>query len=149
MKRVALRPIVLTDGTKIPRGMAVSVDARQLQSEAVYEEPGVFKPWRFYDLKDRDSTWQTKGQFAAASLDMPGFGFGRQACPGRAFAAQIIKLCIVNIILRYDIVLSPGEKPTAIVFRSFSIVDPKARVEVRKRDLKHDVERLLDGTLRD
>jgi cytochrome P450 len=108
MKRVALRPIVLTDGTKIPRGMAVSVDARQLQSEAVYEEPGVFKPWRFYDLKDRDSTWQTKGQFAAASLDMPGFGFGRQACPGRAFAAQIIKLCIVNIILRYDIVYLPA-----------------------------------------
>jgi cytochrome P450 len=145
MKRMALRPICLADGTKILKGMTISVDARQLHSETIYPEPDTFKPWRFCELRDSSDAWQSKSQFAAASLEMPGFGYGRQACPGRAFAAHVIKLTIANIILTYDIALPRGQLPDKVMFRSFSIVDPRAKIQFRRRDLDEETAKILDG----
>jgi cytochrome P450 len=38
------------------------------------------------------------------------FGYGRHACPGRYLGHLNIKLILAEVLLRYDVKLSPGQE---------------------------------------
>lgn len=148
MKRLSVRPIDLRDGTHIPSGVSLCVDARQFTDESVYPSPSEFQPWRFHELRKQDvARWGGKGQFAVTSREMPAFGFGRQACPGRAFASNVIKLILLNIVLKYDFRIEDEESTDTIMFRSFSTAHPSAKIELRARQVDGDLQRILSGKL--
>ena len=49
-------------------------------------------------------------QFVSVSKENLNWGFGRNACPGRFFAANEIKLILASILLDFDLAMPEGRK---------------------------------------
>lgn len=79
MTRKAVQDFTFSDGTKIPKGAFVSaaVGPRHKDGE-IYEDPDVFNPWRFADLRD-DEGEGAKHQMVNTSTEYIPFGLGRHA----------------------------------------------------------------------
>ncbi|KAL1961582.1 hypothetical protein VTN77DRAFT_1434 [Rasamsonia byssochlamydoides] len=56
--------------------------------------------------------------------DFLGFGYGQNACPGRFFAAQELKLLLAYIVLNYDI--RPLERRPKNVWIGDAVIPPLA-----------------------
>lgn len=79
LTRKALKDMTLSDGTFIPAGtilMAAST-ATHLDPDN-YEDPTVFNPWRFSDMRDKDGEG-TRHQLVSTSADYISFGHGKHA----------------------------------------------------------------------
>ncbi len=63
------------------------------------------------------------------------FGYGRNVCPGRFFAANVIKIVIAHIVLNYDIKMPDGLTDRYVNISSGMIENPDITKEVlfRKR----------------
>lgn len=86
--RKTLKPITLSDGTRLPEGIVVqtSVSAASKDS-SLFEDPEKFDYLRFYRQRQngaavKGSEAGGKGQMVGVGLDNLVFGFGRHACPG-------------------------------------------------------------------
>ena len=76
------------------------------------------------------------------------FDFRRQACHSRALAVNVIKLFVMNVILKCDFKLANGEVADTIMFRSLTTASSMAKVEVRRTELNGNILRWLDCNLR-
>ena len=77
--RKALTDLKFTDGTVIPAGTTiVAAAASTHMDEEFYEDPEIFNPWRFSDMRQEDGEG-TKHQFVSTSVDYVSFGHGKHA----------------------------------------------------------------------
>lgn len=101
--RRACRDIHLNDGTTIPSGTIVSVARNSIVHDAAYyTSPGTFDPLRFCDetpLADGNSA----RSYAKLSSDNLGFGYGREACPGRFYASVQIKMVLAKVLMEFEV----------------------------------------------
>lgn len=101
-----------SDGTTVPAGIVLSAPTDAIYRDPdIFPEADVFKPWRFSDMDHDDS----KHQIAFTSEEWLQFGYGVQACPGRWFAAQEMKIMIAKLILEFDMkmdVEASGKAPS-------------------------------------
>ncbi|KAI0547088.1 ent-kaurene oxidase [Xylaria curta] len=104
------KPFTLSDGTRLPTGSIIeSPHANIVQDPHLYSNPEIFDAYRFMNLRNGTATdlldYKNKEQyqFVAVTKEFMAFGYGKHACPGRFFAANEIKLILVNILLEYDI----------------------------------------------
>jgi cytochrome P450 len=125
-----IRDTKLPDGTVVPKGTHINVDLRDMFSADVYDKPQDFDPRRF--VKRREAGVPAS-QFAQSSREHNSFGVGKHQCPGRFFAANELKLCLIHILLSYDIRIEKGYETKPLQYGFLPIVDPMARVEVRRR----------------
>ncbi|AEO55817.1 hypothetical protein MYCTH_2108406 [Thermothelomyces thermophilus ATCC 42464] len=104
---VAKDGVVTPAGVKIPRGAAVSVPSYPVSRDNdIYPGADEFRPFRFAEQRADDSVEYVKQvakAFATTSTDYPAFGHSRNACPGRFFAANDLKLILAHLVLNYDI----------------------------------------------
>lgn len=78
---------------------------------------------------------ESRFRFASLGSDMPGWGGGMQACPGRRFADNTIKIALTHLLLNYDFRLRPGEmKPKKGAMPNGSTM-PDLRAKVLFRSL--------------
>ncbi|PBK99161.1 cytochrome P450 [Armillaria gallica] len=129
MIRKALKPFSFSDGTTIPAGTFVSVAATPIHCDKKrYENPLGFDGFRFSDgTNNRTSMVTTSPWFLS-------FGHGKNACPGRFFAASELRIMLAHLVLTYDIQLPQGkERPRNTWIASTCIPDPYGRVSFRKR----------------
>ncbi|KAB5557998.1 cytochrome P450 [Coniochaeta sp. 2T2.1] len=123
--------VVLPDGTHVPRGtwLGVPVQAMQ-QDDNLYQNAQHYDPLRFVRMREqvnRANVAEVSGGEGKDLLDAAqpsdkylSFSYGRSACPGRWFAARLLKLMIAYIVLHYDI--KPlGHRPENISFGDASI----------------------------
>ena len=63
------------------------------------------------------------------------FGHGKFACPGRFFASLESKIVLAQILVGYDLRLTPGDgkRPKDLLLGDANIIDWTARIEFRKR----------------
>lgn len=115
MQRYILKPVRLSDGTKIPAGTSIAVPALPtLQDPALYANPSSYDPYRFARLRAGDApdlmhyASREMYQFISVTKENMGFGYGRHACPGRFFAANEIKMICARVLLNYEIKLPDG-----------------------------------------
>lgn len=115
--RRANRPVHLRDGTVIPAGAVFRVlAAPPLYDPALYPDPLAFDAYRFARLRDGTSpdpigfANREMYQFVSASKENLQWGLDRHACPGRFFAAAVIKLVLAEVIERYDVRMPGGAK---------------------------------------
>jgi cytochrome P450 len=102
--RKVLKRIDLSDGTHLPAGSFISVPTYSLaRDEQYYENPLEFKPFRFYEMRQKDSESEKRHQFASTSPSNLPWGYGKGACPGRTFAACEIKLICALLISQFDL----------------------------------------------
>ena len=64
-----------------------------------------------------------------------GFGYGSHACPGRFFATNAVKICLSELLLRYDIALENGQIRSApqINRQLERVTDSQAKILLRHR----------------
>lgn len=74
---------------------------------------------------------ENKGQFVTTSADHFGFGHGKFACPGRFMAANVLKIMIVHLLLRYDWKLAESARKSLL--ESELKPDPSTAVLYKRR----------------
>ncbi|EZF23054.1 hypothetical protein H112_04207 [Trichophyton rubrum D6] len=127
-RRQALQPFQLSDGTKIEIGDCFCTPQRAMARDPAYfEKPLDFHGFRFVDPR------------VLAGLEQPGFnipetakpsqltdtsnsqlwGTGRMACPGRFYAAAVMKIILGLYLTKYDMELADKKAPRWFTWRSF------------------------------
>lgn len=102
-------PVQLSVGPKLPTGTLICVDANHIHnSETLWKDPTLFDPMRFYRLRQQPGH-EDRHQFTSLGADSPGWGDGAQACPGRMFAGNTLKIVLAHLLLNYDFQLRPGD----------------------------------------
>jgi hypothetical protein len=131
MKRYAQQSITLSDGVVIPKDSMVVVSMQNMWDESRYPNPHEFQSDRF--LKQRQVPGQeAAAQLSSATVDHMGFGFGRHGCPGRFYAAALIKLTLCHIVSKYDLRLVGGS-PAVLTQGVNLMANYEAEIEVRRR----------------
>ncbi|EGD92510.1 hypothetical protein TESG_00083 [Trichophyton tonsurans CBS 112818] len=127
-RRQALQPFQLSDGTRIEVGECFCTPQRAMARDpANFEKPLEFHGFRFVDPR------------VLAGLEQPGFnipdsakpsqltdtsnsqlwGTGRMACPGRFYAAAVMKIILGLYLTKYDMELADKKAPRWFMWRSF------------------------------
>ncbi|KAI1369844.1 cytochrome P450 [Xylaria arbuscula] len=134
-QRKAMIPIDLSNGFHIPAGTIVQCNTNMLdEAPAEWGDPHAFDGLRFYKLRSNKPENANKFQFASTSYDSMQFGFGNDACPGRFFASNQIKIVLAYILSHYDLRFEDGVvgRPKNIMFEVNVLADPTAKVLFKK-----------------
>ncbi|EXJ67390.1 uncharacterized protein A1O5_09403 [Cladophialophora psammophila CBS 110553] len=127
------KDITLSDGTVLPTGAMVGIPLCDLWNEEKWENPMEFDGHRFYKMRQQLGE-ETKHQFVSTSNEMINFGHGKYACPGRFFAANEIKIGLVNMLMYYDIRALPGgAAPLALEHGIVRSPNPEWKIQYRCR----------------
>ncbi|GAP83762.1 putative cytochrome P450 oxidoreductase [Rosellinia necatrix] len=138
--RRLLKPVKLSIGPELPAGAIIGVDAYNMgKSQAKWGDPDTFDPERFLKMR-QEPGHESLHQFTSLDSDMSTWGGGHQACPGRFFASNSIKISLTHLLLNYDIKLSQGStKPSVGSLPNGSVwPDMRASILIRERR-NHDI----------
>ncbi|KAK5167155.1 uncharacterized protein LTR77_007885 [Saxophila tyrrhenica] len=133
MNRLVKNDIILSDGTKLPKGSRILVPDDRTHDPSIFPEPEKFDVSRFLTLREQ-SGGESKHQFVTTTSDHLGFGHGQHACPGRFFASNEMKIALSFILLRYDLKFPDGEgRPKDLAFETANMTAPNLKVQIRRR----------------
>ncbi|KAL6155894.1 hypothetical protein ACJQWK_05289 [Exserohilum turcicum] len=142
MRRLAKEDITLPEGIVIKKGQFLAVDGIEAWKAKNYPEPLKFDMYRFYRLRQDPST-ASKAHLVSTSPEHLGFGHGDQACPGRFFAANEMKIALCHLFLKYDWELTPGANLEPYhVYGDVFTLDPNNVIRFRRRKEEVDLEGL-------
>lgn len=136
--RKVMSPVELSDGkTVLPRGASIVIPGGPMSRDsAFYDDARRFDGLRFYrpDEDDMGST-NTQRDYTGIEPGNLSWGNGRFTCPGRWYAAAMIKLIIANLLLGYDISFPPGqtERPPNAKYDTEVHPDFEQKIVLRKR----------------
>ncbi|KAI1334099.1 putative cytochrome P450 [Xylariaceae sp. FL0016] len=133
-QRKAMIPIDLSNGFHIPAGTIVQCNTNILdEAPPEWGDPNAFDGFRFWRMRNNPED-ANKFQFASPSYDSMQFGFGKDACPGRFFASNQIKIILAYVLLHYDFKFEDGvdERPKNAMFEVNVLADPTKKVLFRK-----------------
>ncbi|KAK9426645.1 putative Cytochrome P450 [Seiridium unicorne] len=101
----------LSNGLTIPAGTQIGVPNYCVAMDArIFPEPEKFDGLRFEKMRQADPSMENKMQFISCNAQSMAFGYGRHACPGRAFMDQEYKAIMVKILLNFDFKFPDGVK---------------------------------------
>lgn len=106
-----MSPINLLDGTTLPPGQFITMSALGLSRDPeFYPNPNKFDGMRFYrGTEEQFHSERADHRFAGIEPHNIFWGNGRNTCPGRFYAAEVMKILLGEIILKYDICLPEGQ----------------------------------------
>ncbi|KAJ6181200.1 hypothetical protein N7519_011661 [Penicillium mononematosum] len=138
MERLAKEKVVLPDGLIIPKGTAIMVSSCHMMDSSVWPNGGKYDGYRFANLrKNAKNSLTSPYQLTSTSADHMGFGHGKQACPGRHYAAMFLKVALCHIILKYDFnVILPEEG--RVQLRGHNIL-PHSNIKINLRRRKEEI----------
>lgn len=128
-------PLKLSVGPELPAGTKICVDAHHINfSKALWGDADTFDGLRHYKARQQTGN-ENRFKFANLGSDAPGWGDGLQACPGRLFADNTLKIALTHLLLNYDFKLRPGDgKPKKGSMPNGSMMpDLKAKVLFKSR----------------
>ncbi|KAI1258550.1 cytochrome P450 [Xylariaceae sp. FL1019] len=130
--------IVTPSGLTLPYGAYLGILGYPiLHDPELYPDPEEFKPFRFSDRRTEASqqgltTESARQAWISVTKQYTAFGTGSHACPGRFFAANMLKVMLAYILLHYDLESLP-ERPRSSTF-SVSLFPPlKAAIRFKRR----------------
>lgn len=144
-----LRIVSAKDGVKtpsgvhVPKGYQVGIPAYSIHfDETIWgSDAGDFKPFRFSEKRSDTQASQNhlqraKQAWATTSPEYLSFGAGKNSCPGRFFAAGLLKVLMADILSKYDLEFQ-NQRPSNIWFGTNHLppTDAKIRIRRRKQDL--------------
>lgn len=166
MHRKAEAQVTLSDGTTLPKGSRIMILNDILRDPSIFSEPDKFDAYRFYNMRKLPGE-ENKHQFTTTAADALSFGHGnfksiprimifvsltplpgRQACPGRFFASNEIKIILCLLLLQYEFRFEPGYAPPGdLIFAGSMMVNPTIKVQARARKPEIDPMNPMDGRL--
>ncbi|KAL2859609.1 cytochrome P450 [Aspergillus pseudodeflectus] len=134
MTRAVTKDFTFSDGTTVPKGSYVLVPMHAMYlDDSLYPNASTFDAFRWSRLREQPGD-ENRYQFVTTSPTHINFGHGRDACPGRFFAAQEIKLLLAHILLHYDVRLEDSSAlPTPTWYDRSRLPNQTARVLFRAR----------------
>ncbi|CAG8960196.1 hypothetical protein HYFRA_00010675 [Hymenoscyphus fraxineus] len=126
-RRCALTPFTLSDGTHVGVGDWACTPVRAIMTNPQdYPNPLEFQGFRFVDLasfkEDLSVTLLSEGTRPSNLTDCNNswhvWGTGRMTCPGRFYAAAVMKVMLANIIKNYDCKLADEKAERWFTWRS-------------------------------
>ncbi|KIK12874.1 hypothetical protein PISMIDRAFT_689125 [Pisolithus microcarpus 441] len=134
LTRIAMSDLTLADGTFIPQGTVLAFPVHGMHhDDAVFENPNAFEPFRFAETRNKESNG-SGNQMTSLSPDVLSFGLGTHACPGRFFAATVLKTMMAHIVMSYDVKLEDDTcRPQTLRVGRSIVPNPAAKVMFRKR----------------
>ncbi|OLN91630.1 Dihydromonacolin L monooxygenase LovA 10 [Colletotrichum chlorophyti] len=134
MHREATKPITLSNGLELPEGSRIAISCQRMTDPSVYLDPARFDGYRYLRMRETLGAGNDgAAHFVSSSPEHLGFGHGQHACPGRFFAANEVKIILCHLLLKYDWRLAGEVRPTSVNFGFTLEVDPKAKIEIRRR----------------
>ncbi|PHH78827.1 hypothetical protein CDD80_6198 [Ophiocordyceps camponoti-rufipedis] len=131
-RRIVRKPIVLSDGYQLQPGQQIAIPAKNLNlDDDIISEADAYNPSRWATQQ------QASASFAHSSSANLHFGLGRYACPGRFFAAYMIKSIMSRLLLEYDIKLQGDgchRRPPNIISGDKILPNRDAVILLRHRD---------------
>lgn len=111
--RKVMSPIELSDGKTVlhPGATIVMPGGPMARDPSFYDHPLQFDGRRFYRPDESEETGQRASTHDFTGIE-PGnlsWGNGRFTCPGRWYAATMIKLILASLLLEYDISFPEGQ----------------------------------------
>ncbi|GES63543.1 cytochrome P450 [Aspergillus terreus] len=147
LNRIAMDEVILSDGTRIPRGASITVSAHHMRDESIYPDAQTYRGFRFYD-KRQEAGNEHRFQFVTTSPEHLGFGHGIHACPGRFFAANEVKILLAHLLLKYDWKFAEdvgAGRPPNIMHGVENICNPTIKLLYKARQPEVDLAALGEG----
>lgn len=134
------------DNFHVPFGVRVALPNHSIQRDPDnYPEPDRYNAFRFSELRGALPATTDEEGFTQGSAYLKqrqqglvtpndaflAWGHGRHACPGRFFAAHLMKLMLAHVVTNYDV--RPLKTPQPLMRNEFTIPDPTAVFEVKQR----------------
>lgn len=139
MRRLVKKPVLLSDGTWLPKGTMLAIPQYHIYHDPkLYADPDDFDGLRFYKLSLQADDGQSGHQYTTASTEAPVFGYGRHSCPGRFLAATQMKTIMVMLIKDYDFALEEGAEgvPASFPWGSKIARDQSRSIRMRYKILE-------------
>lgn len=144
MRRLTLEDVTLSDGTVVPKGQALAVSVHSMRDPTVYKDATRWDGYRFVRMRADEPSKAHVAQLVSTSPEHLGFGHGQQACPGRFFAANKVKVVLTHLLLAYDFRLPAGQTPQDLLLGINLHSDPVVQMECRRREPEEQVTRLRE-----
>ncbi|KAL4778118.1 cytochrome P450 [Aspergillus varians] len=104
--RIAKETIIFPDGLMIPKGTYICFPSGPLSRDPdLIESPETFNGFRWC----QDPNSRSNSLVSINDLNLH-FGYGRQACPGRHFAANTAKAILSRLLVEYDMKFEKGKE---------------------------------------
>lgn len=104
-----MQPLKLSIGPELPAGTNICVDAYHINfDQDLWKDPEKFDGLRHYRARQLPGK-ENSFKFANLGRDSPGWGDGPQACPGRMYADNTLKIILTHLLTNYEFKLRPGE----------------------------------------
>lgn len=126
-------PIILSDGKIIPAGTHICIASYETSRDPANFPQQEFEGFRYYKQRQKPEEAQ-KHQFASTDKTHLHFGAGHNACPGRWFAANQVKMILGELLLNYDMKFLDGQsRPENLNVDEWIFVDPKTKILLKRR----------------
>ncbi|KAL2047514.1 hypothetical protein ABVK25_011443 [Lepraria finkii] len=102
-----------------------------MRDPSTYPDSMRFNGFRFVDEQGIGSV----KRFTDTSPTYPLWGLGKRSCPGRYFAARVLKLVLAHVLLNYDIKVNDDSKGGIRCFSWRSAIIPKSGTTLLFRKL--------------
>ncbi|KAF2091838.1 cytochrome P450 [Saccharata proteae CBS 121410] len=151
-KRQVMAPggVTLPDGSHLPQNAWLSIPVAAIHHDSrFYPDPGTYDAFRFSDAREEmlealrnrgaggraelyELLQEKRLSLSTTSDAFVPFGHGQHSCPGRFFAAQVLKLILAYITVHYDIEPLPT-RPQNTYMSDFSAPSTTAKLRIRRR----------------
>lgn len=109
--------------------------------------PSEFDPFRYSRLREDPDHPENAQKYLFAMVDPHNmaFGYGKHACPGRAYTSDEMKMVLAHMLLKYEWSFPAGQqRPKNFTIDTDMYPDRSARVMLKRReDLDETVMRFL------
>lgn len=141
LKRLFKQSHTFSNGLYISEGTYVCLPTFAIENDPEHtENPERFDGLRAYRQKQQESlsggvtaSGAGKHDFSSADRTVLSFGYGKASCPGRFFAALIIKMLFVKLLTEYEFSFLPNtERPKNLMLHEFLFCWPWQKMLFRK-----------------
>ena len=134
---VAPEGVTTASGVHLPKGSTPCTQGYSIHKDpSIYPDAHEFQPFRFAEKRaDHSEEYIKRARmaFATTSTEYLAFGGGKNACPGRFFAAAELKLMLAHILMTYDFEIQPS-RPHNVWLGLNRIPPMKATIKVKRRE---------------
>jgi hypothetical protein len=126
--RAVMEDYTLPSGGTVPAGNWLAVPQLTLMRDTeFYDEPTLFKPFRFVASKMR---------WTHPSHEYPFWGSIRHACPARFYVSVVMKMILAEVLVGYEIKLKDAKAAPCLAFGQVRLPSPFMVMSVRKRSVE-------------
>ncbi|KAF2787550.1 putative cytochrome P450 [Melanomma pulvis-pyrius CBS 109.77] len=139
-QRQVMQQICLSDGTILPQGTRIAFASAAIAMDPIINpSPEQFDGYRSLHKHQHDlehGIKVNKHAMAVPDKERLVFGHGKQACPGRFFAVNEMKMILARFLVGYEFKFPEGkERPRNFFLEEYIVPDPRAKLMMRNRKM--------------